>query len=1086
MYLVSGLLKTGLICVAGWVLQAVAAFGAEGVLEDLPGHAGVSAGLCVYLDCGDGRAMADLARGGKFLVHGLALDAGAVPAVRQYLAAQGVAELTAVEMLSPAALPYEKNHVNLIVAENLPALLGKGLKPAEIVRVLAPYGGVCLGVPKDQEAPMKKQFEACGITEIRFVAGSRNWMVFNKPRPKEMDDWTHRFHGADANLVSRDTYFGWPNQLQWITGPAFPPGGDAGPLAQPQGSDNYPTLTLSAGGRVYYHYKVDNKIVARDAFSGALLWIKAGFLRQPTLNIIPAGDSVFVISSNSQLVALSAATGEVVRSFDKAAASADLKYENGVLYLFENSRIAAFDAATGQKKWSVPLSGGNAYMKPSGSEALRTRGTGAGNKVVEGGRIYIRNAAQELVALDAATGKLIFRIDLKSALNTAPIKSVRGGDWMFRFAADGKVFIHTISPSPNPKTFSGDAGRVGGGPFTATSEMANFHAISGKDGSVLWTQSVEMPYMRGGYYGYTYKAAGLFWLTRWPDNVWDLTKGSWNAKLDPHLEMRPEPPVYMGFDPDTGELRDTYTAPPGRNNKCQREAVTERFLIPGSFPYYFVDWKTKKIAKRSDSIWMMCEQVGPVIAQGLLFTYNGRTGCNCGKFQTYGNQAWSCDERTSAGEPEREEHPTEKGGAPQPDAPAEKAGDWPMYRHDMQRTAATAVSVPDELGILWRTAALLPPSPVLAKSQFLADQLLNVAAHDSLTGPTVSSGKVFVSLAQAGQVVALDEKTGKTLWTFHAAARVDAPPTMYKGLCLFGCSDGWVYCLRADDGRLLWRTRVAPAERRMIAYGQIESVWPVVGGVVVAGDTAYALAGRTTEADGGLYVLAMNPATGAPVWPAATRFYQHNPGDLRELPTMKDKSWNQWTATYDPRANIKANYVGTADLLGSDGELLQIGCRGFGNIACKTGTVSEKNCMTSPFGRQIHLGYVAQSSLAPYVPAAFQLGKDKSSSVRYARGMTINKKTRATVYDVRKDGGWKVETPGICQAICLAGDRILVGLSDKALENPKGELWMLSTDGKKLAAIPLPAAPAYDGIAVANGRVYVTLTDTTVICLEKK
>jgi hypothetical protein len=45
---------------------------------------------------------------------------------------------------------------------------------------------------------------------------------------------------------------------------------------------------------------------------------------------------------------------------------------------------------------------------------------------------------------------------------------------------------------------------------------------------------------------------------------------------------------------------------------------------------------------------------------------------------------------------------------------------------------------------------------------------------------------------------------------------------------------------------------------------------------------------------------------------------------------------------------------------------------------------------------------------------------------------------------------------------------------------------MLSTDGKKLAAIPLPAAPAYDGIAVANGRVYVTLTDTTVICLEKK
>lgn len=1085
MRLAGGLLKTGLICIMGLVFQAEVC-GAEGVPEDLPRQAGVAGGLCVYLDCGDGRAMANLARGGKFLVHGLALDAGTVPAVRQYLAAQGLAELTAVEALAPAALPYEKNHVNLIVAENLPALLGKGLTPAEIVRVLAPYGGVCVGVPKDQETETKKQFEACGMAKSRVVAGSRNWLVFNKPRPKEMDDWTHQFHSADANLVSRDTYFGWPNQLQWITGPAFPPGGEAGPLAQPQGSDNYPTLTLSAGGRVYYYYRVDNKIVARDAFSGALLWIKAGFLRKPAINMIPAGNSMFVISSDSQLVALSGDTGEVVRSFNKVAASADLKYENGLLFLFEDSRIAAFDALTGRQLWSLSLSGENAFMKRAGNEVLRMRAAGAGSILVEGGRIYIRNAAQELVGLDAATGKLIFRKDIKDALKTTPMKSVRGGDWMFRLAADGKVFIHTISPSPNPKTFSGDAGHVGGGPFKATSEMANFHAISGKDGSVLWTQGVEMPYMRGGYYGTTYMAAGLFWFLRWPDNVWDLTKGKWNAKLDPHLELRPVPPVFVGIDPNTGELRDTYAAPPGRNNKCQRDLVTERFMIPGSFPYYFIDWKTKKIVKRSDSIWMMCEQVGPVIAQGLLYTYNGRTGCNCGKFQTYGNQAWSCDERTSAGEPEKEEHPTEKGAAPPPETPSENTADWPMYRHDMQRTAATAVSAPEKPEILWQTAALSPASPVLAKSLFLVDQRINAASPDALTGPTVSSGKVFVALAQASQVVALDEKTGKTLWTFHAAARIDAPPTIYKGLCLFGCNDGWVYCLRADDGRLVWRTRVAPAERRMIAYGKIESVWPVVGGVVVAGDTAYALAGRTTEADGGLYILAMNPATGATVWPAACRFYQHNPGDLRALPEMKDKSWNQWTATYDPRVNIKANYVGTADLLGSDGDILQIGCRGYGNIACKTGAASEANSKTSSFGRQIHLGYLAKASFAPYTPAAFQWGKEKCSA-RYSRGVTLSKaKGKGPVYDIRKDGGWKVETPGICQAVCLAGDKILAGLTDNAPENPKGELWILSTDGKKLTAIPLPAAPAYDGIAVANGRVYVTLTDATVMCLGKK
>ena len=38
---------------------------------------------------------------------------------------------------------------------------------------------------------------------------------------------------------------------------------------------------------------------------------------------------------------------------------------------------------------------------------------------------------------------------------------------------------------------------------------------------------------------------------------------------------------------------------------------------------------------------------------------------------------------------------------------------------------------------------------------------------------------------------------------------------------------------------------------------------------------------------------------------------------------------------------------------------------------------------------------------------------------------------------------------------------------------------------KKLAAHPLPAAPAYDGIAVAGGKVLVSLTDSTVICFGK-
>jgi hypothetical protein len=49
-----------------------------------------------------------------------------------------------------------------------------------------------------------------------------------------------------------------------------------------------------------------------------------------------------------------------------------------------------------------------------------------------------------------------------------------------------------------------------------------------------------------------------------------------------------------------------------------------------------------------------------------------------------------------------------------------------------------------------------------------------------------------------------------------------------------------------------------------------------------------------------------------------------------------------------------------------------------------------------------------------------------------------------------------------------------------------GILWAASaTDGRKIASCMLAAAPAWDGIAVANKRVYVSLQDGSVECFEE-
>jgi outer membrane protein assembly factor BamB len=170
-----------------------------------------------------------------------------------------------------------------------------------------------------------------------------------------------------------------------------------------------------------------------------------------------------------------------------------------------------------------------------------------------------------------------------------------------------------------------------------------------------------------------------------------------------------------------------------------------------------------------------------------------------------------------------------------------------MFRADAARSGSVAAEVPADLSVAWCT-------PVGTR----------------LSSPVVAGGRLFVAAIDAHEVHALDATSGEPLWHFTAGARVDSPPTIWNGRLLFGSADGYVYCLRADDGRLVWRYRAAPADLRMGAFGQIESVWPVHGAVLVRQNERgqaelWCIAGRSMFLDGGLRLLRLNPATGAKI-----------------------------------------------------------------------------------------------------------------------------------------------------------------------------------------------------------------------------
>ena len=65
---------------------------------------------------------------------------------------------------------------------------------------------------------------------------------------------------------------------------------------------------------------------------------------------------------------------------------------------------------------------------------------------------------------------------------------------------------------------------------------------------------------------------------------------------------------------------------------------------------------------------------------------------------------------------------------------------------------------------------------------------------------------------------------------------------------------------RRRDARLA--VPCAPLDRRIVSYGQLESVWPVSGSVLPAGDAICALAGRSAFLDGGLASVRLDAASG--------------------------------------------------------------------------------------------------------------------------------------------------------------------------------------------------------------------------------
>jgi outer membrane protein assembly factor BamB len=577
---------------------------------------------------------------------------------------------------------------------------------------------------------------------------------------------------------------------------------------------------------------------------------------------------------------------------------------------------------------------------------------------------------------------------------------------------------------------------------------AQIVAYSAKDGALLWQR----------------KMAGWGWAE--PPDIYVIDNQVWIHDYDTFS--------LLALEPKTGkEIRRFSTAAGldiGHHHRCYRNRSTENYIMTSHRGIEFYNVATGEISKNH---WVRgaC-QFGVIPANGMV--YSTPHPCEC-FIDSKLNGFLALSPREA---PKAEGNPLIKGEAyGTVPATAETNYAWPTYRYDKARSGG---AVPFAV-----TAALKP--------------LWTAKMPGKATAAVVADNKVLTISQTDHTVYAFDAASGRKLWEYTLDGPSDVPPTLYKGAALCGSKNGWVYCLRAADGKLAWRLRAAPNERKMVAYGRLESAWPVYGVLINNGLACFA-AGRSSFLDGGIYTYAADPATGEIkdrklLFTAKSEYFGVNNGNgcladvllavgndvymRNELVFGKETRDRH---VYAKSGLLERSWFNRTDWTFGGRDMGQYFILDSQNVYVLKATERSVSSMFSPGS-----GYLMYAqSIGSKVPAP---AIDKPEGEKPAK-----KKSKEP-----SDSGvlWKRKVPLRVVAMAKAGDVLFAGGSPDVV-NPNdpwgaiegregGRLQAISAaDGKQLAEYTLGAVPMLDGISLMPGRLFVVLEDGSMVCFGDK
>ena len=1032
---------------------------------------GIRGGLIVHVGCGDGTLTAALSHNESCLVHGLDAIAENVNKAREHIRSRSLYGRVSVDQWRGDHLPYVDNLVNLLVFEH-----PGGIPMTEVMRVLAPNG-------------------------VAYIRKDNVWEKTAKPRPEQIDEWTHFLHDATGNAVADDDLVGPPRCMQWLGDPLW--------------TRNHHTLAsisgvVSAGGRIFcivdegpaasMEVPAEWFLVARDAFNGVFLWkrpisswawhrqkFRSGPVQLPR-TFVADGERVYAaLGIDTPAKALDAATGEVIKTYRGTEGTEEVILDRGVLFVVTGSPLPEQALIDPAQRGEAPFPNEKAVTAIEvETEKVLWKWSESGGNLVPltlaacGGRVFFQ-AGDNVLCLDRSSGQELWR-----------------------------CCVNESDDAPGPKKGSAKQKRSQESKTLRSAGWSVATLVAYKD-VVLWTDGKRLLALSAG--------TGSI--------LWDCpSQAGFRSPVDVLVAnglVWLGPGFATGRDPHTGEIKkhnvaveDIWTA--GHHHRCYREKATERYILTGKRGIEFVDLASDN-HWRNNWVRGAC-QYGIMPCNGLIYAPSHACGCFM-EAKLYGFWALAPERQTRR--PGRGDVRFEKGPAYGRVVPSQVArtdpNHWPTHRGDPLRSGSTVMKLPSQLKDVW-TASI----------------------GGKISASVIADGNVVVSAIDEHRVIALDAGNGQERWSFTAGGRVDSPPTIYRELVLFGSADGWVYCVHLHDGQLVWRFRAAPDALNTVALGQVESVWPVHGSILVEDGVAYAAAGRSSYIDGGIFLYGLDPITGK------TMYAEHVRNSHPMVTAGADKSQTEpakigqnatdnKTFAAPDRSDAFSMEGVTNDILVSDGSSIYLRHLRFDRACARQQEQGRHLFSTSQLlddaevhrshwvlgtgdFRRIPVAYswIANSSNNRYgsylsVPYGLLLAFDDQTVWGVRRGKDYvlfaedNRPFSAdeqALPDFRKSPGketdrwtWSVELGIRPRAMLRAGESLFLGGMPYAVDTADltaayeggkgGSVWVMSSsNGQKLAKYDLGSPPVWDGMAAAHERLYISLQDGRLVCLTQR